>query len=138
MLSCLQRAEFVRQTLEIVELDVIEGSIVGIPGLFGLSGEQFKRLTIAVELVANPSIIFCGALAVLLSCCCGALSGRLNLTHSRRYAENVTRLELFAVFQCDGMVRCTAAPLRTSHAASCEGTVPFPTALHLQTSRRAA
>ncbi|KAL3134274.1 ABC transporter G member 31 [Trebouxia sp. C0009 RCD-2024] len=33
-------------------------SQVGIPGVSGLSVEQRKRLTIAVELVANPSIVF--------------------------------------------------------------------------------
>ena len=31
---------------------------VGVPGFTGLSVEQRKRLTIAVELVANPSIVF--------------------------------------------------------------------------------
>jgi ABC-type multidrug transport system ATPase subunit len=31
---------------------------VGMPGQWGLAVEQRKRLTIAVELVANPSVVF--------------------------------------------------------------------------------
>lgn len=49
---------FVREVLETIELDGVKDSLVGIPGVSGLSTEQRKRLTIAVELVANPSIIF--------------------------------------------------------------------------------
>ncbi|KAJ0078863.1 hypothetical protein Patl1_23801 [Pistacia atlantica] len=52
------KTEFVNQVLEIIELDEIKDALVGIPGVSGLSTEQRKRLTIAVELVANPSIIF--------------------------------------------------------------------------------
>ncbi|KAH9670318.1 ABC transporter G family member 37 [Citrus sinensis] len=52
------KAEFVNEVLETIELDAIKDSLVGIPGVNGLSTEQRKRLTIAVELVANPSIIF--------------------------------------------------------------------------------
>lgn len=50
--------EFVKEVLEVIELDGIKDSLVGLPGVNGLSTEQRKRLTIAVELVANPSIIF--------------------------------------------------------------------------------
>lgn len=39
-------------------MDEISDALVGIPGTNGLSTEQRKRLTIAVELVSNPSIIF--------------------------------------------------------------------------------
>ncbi|CAN6486098.1 unnamed protein product [Victoria cruziana] len=49
---------FVNEVVETIELDDIKNSLVGMPGVNGLSTEQRKRLTIAVELVANPSIIF--------------------------------------------------------------------------------
>lgn len=51
------------QVLKLVELNGIRDALVGIPGRSGLSVEQRKRLTIAVELVANPSIIFMSAAA---------------------------------------------------------------------------
>ena len=41
-----------------MELESLAGAVVGRPGQSGLSVEQRKRLTIAVELVANPSIVF--------------------------------------------------------------------------------
>ena len=44
--------------MELVELKPLRQALVGLPGVNGLSTEQRKRLTIAVELVANPSIIF--------------------------------------------------------------------------------
>ena len=41
-----------------MELTPLKSALVGVPGVSGLSVEQRKRLTIGVELVANPSIIF--------------------------------------------------------------------------------
>uniref|UniRef100_A0A0E0JZ33 ABC transporter domain-containing protein n=1 Tax=Oryza punctata TaxID=4537 RepID=A0A0E0JZ33_ORYPU len=52
------RKMFVDEVMALVELDVLCNAMVGLPGVSGLSTEQRKRLTIAVELVANPSIIF--------------------------------------------------------------------------------
>ncbi|XP_072063402.1 pleiotropic drug resistance protein 3 isoform X2 [Arachis hypogaea] len=52
------KSEFVKEVLHTIELDGIKDSLVGLPNVSGLSTEQRKRLTIAVELVANPSIIF--------------------------------------------------------------------------------
>ncbi|KAK9078288.1 hypothetical protein SSX86_002345 [Deinandra increscens subsp. villosa] len=52
------RKMFVNEVMELVELNPIRNALVGLPGVNGLSTEQRKRLTIAVELVANPSIIF--------------------------------------------------------------------------------
>ncbi|KAL2517559.1 ABC transporter G family member 40 [Abeliophyllum distichum] len=52
------RKMFIEEVMELVELTPLRGALVGLPGVNGLSTEQRKRLTIAVELVANPSIIF--------------------------------------------------------------------------------
>ncbi|KVI07937.1 AAA+ ATPase domain-containing protein [Cynara cardunculus var. scolymus] len=52
------RKMFVEELMELMELNSIRDALVGLPGVDGLSIEQRKRLTIAVELVANPSIIF--------------------------------------------------------------------------------
>ncbi|XP_030464472.1 pleiotropic drug resistance protein 1-like [Syzygium oleosum] len=52
------RKMFIEEVMELVELNPLRHALVGLPGVDGLSTEQRKRLTIAVELVANPSIIF--------------------------------------------------------------------------------
>ncbi|XP_071709127.1 pleiotropic drug resistance protein 1-like isoform X13 [Rutidosis leptorrhynchoides] len=52
------REMFVEEVMQLVELVPLREALVGLPGVNGLSTEQRKRLTIAVELVANPSIIF--------------------------------------------------------------------------------
>ncbi|CAL5000759.1 unnamed protein product [Urochloa decumbens] len=53
-----QRDMFINEVMSLVELTDLKNAMVGIPGATGLSAEQRKRLTIAVELVASPSIIF--------------------------------------------------------------------------------
>ena len=49
---------FVREIERVVEVEDIVHNLVGMPGQSGLSVQQRKRLTIAVELAANPSIVF--------------------------------------------------------------------------------
>ncbi|XP_004956470.1 ABC transporter G family member 45 isoform X2 [Setaria italica] len=53
-----KRDMFVEEVMRLIELTDLRSAMVGIPGVTGLSAEQRKRLTIAVELVASPSIIF--------------------------------------------------------------------------------
>ncbi|CAD6336212.1 unnamed protein product [Miscanthus lutarioriparius] len=56
--SSKTRKMFIEEVMELVELTPVRDVLVGLPRVNGLLIEQRKRLTIAVELVANPSIIF--------------------------------------------------------------------------------
>ncbi len=49
---------FVGEIMDTLELTPIAGKVVGSLSDGGLSVEQRKRLTIAVELGANPSVLF--------------------------------------------------------------------------------
>lgn len=49
---------FVEKVMGLVELNPLRNSSVSLPKVDGLSTKQRKGLTIAVELVVNPSIIF--------------------------------------------------------------------------------
>jgi ABC-type phosphate transport system ATPase subunit len=62
---------FVDQTLHMLELKPIEDLQVGDDESGGLSFEQRKRLSIAVELVSNPSVLFLDepTSGTLLICC---------------------------------------------------------------------
>lgn len=55
-----QRALFVTQILVDLELDAIAARLIGDATLDGLSPGELKRLTIAVEMAANPSVLFLG------------------------------------------------------------------------------
>ena len=48
----------VEGVMELVELTTLRDALIGFPNVTELSTDHRKRLTIAVELVANPSIIF--------------------------------------------------------------------------------
>ncbi|OHE99429.1 multidrug resistance protein CDR1 [Colletotrichum orchidophilum] len=52
-----EKQDYVRGIMELLELTPLQHAIVGTPGS-GLSIEQRKRLTLATELVAKPSLLF--------------------------------------------------------------------------------
>lgn len=61
--SAHARETFCDEVMQLVGLSHIAGRLVGDAALPGLSQGQLKLVTIAVELVANPSVIFLGASA---------------------------------------------------------------------------
>jgi ABC-type multidrug transport system ATPase subunit len=67
------KVKFVDQIIEILELGPIRNDVVGTDEEGGLSFEERKRLSIAVELAASPSIIFLDEVRVRLQqlgvCC---------------------------------------------------------------------
>ena len=56
--TAAQRSAFVDEVLDILELTPIADRIIGDSELPGLSPGQLKRVTIGVELVANPPVLF--------------------------------------------------------------------------------
>jgi ABC-type branched-subunit amino acid transport system ATPase component len=48
---------FVKEVIHMLELEDIQDNLVGSREAGGLSFEQRKRLTIGVELIANPAIL---------------------------------------------------------------------------------
>jgi ABC-type multidrug transport system ATPase subunit len=55
--SAEEKTRFAEQILIDLDLKKIENKVVGMPGS-GISPEQRKRLNLAVELAANPQLIF--------------------------------------------------------------------------------
>jgi len=56
--SIEEKETFVKDTIELLELEVWKDFQIGSTPADGLSGEQRKRVTIGVELAANPAVIF--------------------------------------------------------------------------------
>ncbi len=56
-LSVDSHNKYMWQMMELVELTALRDLLVGVPGGTGLSIEQRKRLSIAVELIPNPSVV---------------------------------------------------------------------------------
>ena len=56
--SDLEKINFVKSLMKKLELNAFADALVGTSESGGLSFEQKKRLSIAVELAASPSIIF--------------------------------------------------------------------------------
>lgn len=48
------------QVIKALNLSEVADRVIGVPEMGGLSGELRKKVTIAVELIMNPGILFLG------------------------------------------------------------------------------
>lgn len=65
-----QKKQYCDLVLDILELTPLADSLVGSAEEGGLSFEQKKRLSIAVELAASPSILFLDEVRIRVKLCC--------------------------------------------------------------------
>jgi len=63
--SKIDREKWVETVLDLLELRPIANLMVGTSTSGGMSFEQKKRVSIGVELAANPSILFLGIFCIL-------------------------------------------------------------------------
>ena len=71
------KQKFCHQVLRTLELTTLADSLVGSEEEGGLTFEQKKRLSIAVELAASPSIIFLDEVSVVATCYCESIQSSL-------------------------------------------------------------
>ncbi|KAK4849605.1 hypothetical protein QYF36_026489 [Acer negundo] len=92
---------FVQEALQLIELDEISNALVGVPRISGISNEQLKRLTIAVELVSNPSIIFMDEPTSGLDARAAAIVMRVvkNIFHTKRTVVCTIRQPSIDIFE---------------------------------------
>lgn len=57
--SAEHRAEYIKNLMSVLGLSAIADSLVGGEGERGISGGQKRRLNVGMELVSNPTILFC-------------------------------------------------------------------------------
>ncbi|KAI9181915.1 hypothetical protein LWI28_020013 [Acer negundo] len=95
------KSAFVQEALQLIELDEISNALVGVPGISGISNEQLKRLTIAVELVSNPSIIFMDEPTSGLDARAAAIVMRVvkNIFHTKRTVVCTIRQPSIDIFE---------------------------------------
>jgi ABC-type multidrug transport system ATPase subunit len=57
-----ERAQFAEKIIHLLELESIADALIGTPGSDGLNVEERKRVTIGVELAADPAFVSFGQL----------------------------------------------------------------------------
>ena len=99
---------FVDEVMDLVELNNLRQALVVLPGVNGLSTEQVKRLTIIVELVANPLCI------------------RKPLFRARQIPNTIIPIPSFAITEAHITISKSTSPTSViPHDTDTKNTFPF-------------